>query len=89
MDKTLFDLAYSDTNIYEHLLHDSIFAQHVGAIAITSGRFGETNLPTLMEEVSCAGDESTLLQCSHRIGSDSSCGPTEDAAIVCQGIMIM
>ena len=56
-----------------------------GAIAVTSGLFSETSLPIVIGEVFCSGNESSLLQCPYRDGLDSSCGSSEDAAIVCQG----
>ena len=55
-----------------------------GAIAVTTGRFSETSLPVLIGDLSCNGTESSILKCRYGPGTNTSCGRTEDAGIVCQ-----
>ena len=50
---------------------------------MTSGSFSETSLPHVLSNVSCQGSEANLLQCMYN--ALASCGPAEDAAVVCQG----
>ena len=50
---------------------------------MTSGAFSETSLSHVLSDVTCQGSEPTLLQCQYSISG--SCGPKEDAAVVCQG----
>ena len=58
---------------------------HSGAIAVSNGQFSEDSLPMVLGNVSCTGSESELLECLSELESDTSCSPTEDAAVVCQG----
>ena len=53
---------------------------------MTSGAFRETSLLHLLSDVNCQGSESNLLQCQY--STADSCGSTEDAGVVCQGISI-
>ena len=53
---------------------------------MTSGAFSETSLLHLLSDVNCQGSESNLLQCQY--STADSCGATEDAAVVCQGISV-
>ena len=50
---------------------------------MNTGSFSETSLPHLLSDVDCQGSEANLLQCQY--STTTSCGPTEDAAAVCQG----
>jgi len=46
--------------------------------------FGQGRGPILLDNLQCAGTESSLLGCSHRgIGVLSSCSHSEDAGVVC------
>ena len=55
---------------------------------MTTGQFSETSLSVLVEDLSCNGTEPSILQCRYGSGTDTSCGPFENAGIVCQGIII-
>ena len=50
-------------------------------IALNSAFFGQGSGPIRMDEVSCTGSETTLLQCSHTISHN--CGHHEDAGVKC------
>ena len=50
---------------------------------MNTGSFSEANHPHLLSDVDCQGSEASLLQCQY--STTASCGPTEDAAAVCQG----
>ena len=50
---------------------------------MTSSSFSETSLPNVLSNISCQGSEANLLQCMYNIVA--SCGPAENAAVVCQG----
>ena len=54
-----------------------------GAIAVTTGSFSETSLPHVLSNMNCQGSETNLLQCQY--STPDGCGPTEVAAVVCQG----
>ena len=54
-----------------------------GAIAVTTGSFSETSLPHALSNVNCQGSETNLLQCLY--STPDGCGPTEVAAVACQG----
>ena len=56
-----------------------------GAIAVTTGSFSETSLSHVLSNVNCQGSETNLLQCQY--STPDSCGPTEVAAVACQGGM--
>ena len=54
-----------------------------GAIAVTTGSFSETSLPHVLSNVNCQGSETNLLECQY--STPDGCGPTEVAAVACQG----
>ena len=56
-----------------------------GAIAVSNGQFSEDSLPMVLGNVSCIGSESELIDCLVELELNTSCSPTEDAAVVCQG----
>ena len=56
-----------------------------GAIAVTTGSFSETSLSHVLSNMNCQGSESNLLQCQY--STPDGCGPTEVAAVACQGGM--
>ena len=52
--------------------------------ALYRATFGQGRGPILLDNLQCAGTESSLLGCSHRgIGVLSSCSHLEDAGVVC------
>ena len=59
----------------------------IGAIAVPSGFFSDTNLAHIISRAQCRGSEMELLDCVHNASAsvDSSCGDFDDASVVCQG----
>ena len=57
----------------------------LGAVAVRRAFFGmgRSDQIILMDDVSCSGEESTLLNCSHVQTSD--CDHSEDAGVICSG----
>ncbi len=56
-----------------------------GAIALHRAFFGPGKGLILLDDVQCTGDESSLLDCSHRGIYIHNCGHQEDVGILCQG----
>uniref|UniRef100_A0A8B9H4B3 Deleted in malignant brain tumors 1 protein-like n=1 Tax=Astyanax mexicanus TaxID=7994 RepID=A0A8B9H4B3_ASTMX len=58
------------------------------ALSIThSAHFGEGNGPVLLDDVGCAGHESSLTSCSHRGLGITNCGHSEDAGVICSDVL--
>ena len=57
-----------------------------GAIALPTGFFGGV-LEIVLNNVSCVGTEQSLLSCAGNT-FNSTCKSLEDAAIVCQGMLV-
>ena len=74
--KTLLIFGSSDNYICKYTIN---FA---GSVAIKRAYFGSGSGPIQMDEVSCTGSETTLLQCSHTTTSHN-CGHHEDAGVRC------
>ena len=55
----------------------------VGALAFSTAYFGQGAGPILLDNVLCAGNESSLLECNH-IFNQSNCAHTADAGVRCQ-----
>ena len=36
-----------------------------------------------LEHISCDGDEKSVLECEHKVATDSRCGSHQSAAIIC------
>lgn len=61
------------------------FISSTGAIPIRRGVFGDNDLPTLLNSVSCNGNETELLKCVYNDNRlSATCGTLNDAAVVCQ-----
>ena len=53
----------------------------IDAVAVSGAFFGLGSGPIHMDEVSCDGSETTLLQCNHTTSHD--CTHSEDAGVRC------
>ena len=51
---------------------------------MTSGVFGDDTASTVLNSVTCSGNETRILNCSH-LNSDSHICLDHNAAIICQG----
>merc|ERR1712025_584446 len=59
----------------------------VSGQAVTSSAFGQVELPFIMDDVQCVGDESDILACHH--ASQHNCGVREGAGVRCQQMMLL
>ena len=51
--------------------------------ALSFARFGEGSGPIWLDDVSCAGSESELLECPHNGIGNHNCDHSEDASVRC------
>ena len=55
----------------------------VGALNLTHEQFYTSVTPTAITDVACMGTEDKLTECDHL--TSATCGPQNDAGVVCQG----
>ena len=55
-----------------------------GALHLAGGIFSERELPMVLSDVNCIGNERRLVECE---ALERSCGALEDAGVVCQGLL--
>ena len=64
--------------------NDDIDLYILGSFATSGSAYETSTWPTLVYDITCIGDETTLLDCSYSLSSTAqTCG--RDAAVVCQG----
>ena len=51
--------------------------------AYQNAHYGQGTGPILLDDVSCLGNESSLLSCRHGGVRNHNCGHSEDASVVC------
>ena len=83
--------------VYTFCTHNQMFIVRIfllwlscitGAVAFGFAMFGAGTGPIFLDEVSCVGTETNLLECSNgRIGSNV-CLHSEDAGVRCQGEVV-
>ncbi|ORU90483.1 MAG: hypothetical protein A6F71_05825 [Cycloclasticus sp. symbiont of Poecilosclerida sp. M] len=59
-------------------------------VPLKNSYYGEGTGMILLDDVSCAGNENSLLQCSRRLSSplfSTNCDHSEDAGVKCEGII--
>ena len=59
------------------------------AIALPQASFGSGIGIIWFDDVQCFGNESSLLNCSHRGFGINNCAHSEDANVICPGMMII
>ncbi|CAJ1059209.1 deleted in malignant brain tumors 1 protein-like [Xyrichtys novacula] len=50
--------------------------------------FGNGSGPIWMDDVSCSGDERSLSECQHNGFGIHNCGHSEDASVICSGLLV-
>ena len=84
-------LGFSSSGTHENYgSYISLFTQYFfkGAIARTSGTYGQGTGPILLDEVRCTGLEYRLFDCVSNGIEVEDCSHTEDAGVVCLAGMI-
>ena len=59
-----------------------------GAVAVSSGVFETSGLPKF-DDMSCSGNETTLLECNYTYHHQLDCHSSHEAGVVCQGMLIL
>ena len=63
--------------------YESYLVCIIDATAFSNAYFGQGSLPILLDDVSCLGSESQLLDCSYD-SNTGDCSHSEDAGVSCQ-----
>ena len=58
----------------------------IGAVGFRSALYGPGDLPVLLDDVVCTGNEKGLLNCSSSPLGSHDCDHTEDASVVCNPV---
>lgn len=58
------------------------------SLPVKRALYGEGTGQILLDDVTCAGSEANLLECSHPPLFVSDCSHSEDAGVKCQGVCI-
>ena len=69
-------------NVYALLKYSNVYS---GALNLTHEPFHTTVAPTVISTVGCVGIENSLTDCF--FSTLTTCGPLNDAGVVCQGIL--
>ena len=70
---------YCENNYYIVI---SLFCTVATALSYNA-RFGRGEGPVLLDNLQCTGKEESLLDCCHGGRGRHSCGPYEDASVIC------
>ena len=57
----------------------------LGAIFVSSSRFGRGVGPIWLDDVRCSGSEPNIDSCSHNTWGLHNCGHSEDVGVICRG----
>ena len=78
------NLVYSlcSSFFFFYIFQRSYISLFLGGQFFYSAAYGEGTGPIHMDDVSCAGNESSLIECSHI--SDHNCRHSEDVSVQCQ-----
>ena len=64
-------------------VHDNHYLHNIGSVARTSAYFGQGSVPILLDDVSCRGTETRLIDCTYS-SHTLDCTHREDAGVTCQ-----
>ena len=62
----------------------SLYFIFSGALPISSGAFGDDTVSTIVQSVTCYGNETGVLNCSYSTDDPGTCSE-HSAAVICQG----
>lgn len=65
------------------MYYDTVWILRTNARAYGRAYFGHGGGPILLDDLSCTGYESNLLDCNHRYIGHNDCSHNEDAGVSC------